>query len=187
MHATDNLVLAADNLLQGIALHNGATVDVFTGAAVDLAAGYVVSIDGYGWQDDRYSDTADVVQQYVNHAPEWIEDIGAANPVYVGAWIDGHTGTLHLDLSAVFTGLELALTVAREQRQLAIWDVAAECEIRVDTTDYSADACEEHPDDYRVTLAKRPLVSLRKRGTGRRINLATARLGNGTSLQKASN
>lgn len=135
----DILIDAAATLLAGIEADGGATVDIHTGRTVNLTHGYVVSMAGYGWKyglncvpvtDPEF---ADWVQQYVNHAPEWIGSITSANPIYVGAWLDADTGIVYLDLSAVFTGREFALTVAREQGQVAIWDVVHGTDIRVDS------------------------------------------------------
>lgn len=165
---TDTLVAAADAILTGLAEDGGATVDIHTGHPVELTHGYVVSIDGYGWtwranwaalHLSPNGDSIDRVQQYVNQAAVWIDSLTMANPVYVGAWHDDSTDTIHLDLSAVFSGREFALTVAREQNQLAIWDVDNGVEVRVADADidYTGDDDELHPDDVQGRC-----VSLRK-------------------------
>ena len=52
--------------------------------------------------------------------------------VNVGGWTDTATGEKYIDISTSFNNLEKAIKFARTTKQIAIWDLIAEKEIRID-------------------------------------------------------
>lgn len=51
--------------------------------------------------------------------------------LYIGSWVDSETGKVHLDVSENIYELDAALTLARQNDQIAIWDVINNQEIRL--------------------------------------------------------
>lgn len=50
---------------------------------------------------------------------------------FYGVWVDSESGKVYLDISVNYDSLDVALQVAKEENQLAIWDVKNQKEIRV--------------------------------------------------------
>jgi len=49
---------------------------------------------------------------------------------YFGSWVDEKTGKLYIDVSDQFYSYDAAMQYARDNNQIAIWDVNNNCEIR---------------------------------------------------------
>lgn len=62
--------------------------------------------------------TAEVLARYIRR-------VSAFRDLSVGGWHDPETGLVHLDLSVVVQGIELAFAIGRDKQQLAIFDLAA--------------------------------------------------------------
>jgi hypothetical protein len=58
-------------------------------------------------------------------------DLLARDEVYIGGWFNSKDGNVYLDCSIVCTCLGVAVTAARAADQLAIWDLSAKTEIRL--------------------------------------------------------
>ena len=52
--------------------------------------------------------------------------------IYLGTWLDVKSGKLFIDISKNYINKKTALKVAGKTNQLAIWDIASGCEIRLD-------------------------------------------------------
>jgi len=52
-------------------------------------------------------------------------------PITVGGWTDSATGKRYVDVGVGTDALEIALAIARENSQIAIWDLKESKEIRV--------------------------------------------------------
>lgn len=111
-----------------------------TGAPVPTA-GYAVALYGISGTDIHASD---VYELAVNHP----------DAEYLGSWVDPATGVRYVDIVAILPDLTTALAVAREHFQIAIYDLAHRCDIRVDYPTASVVSL-----DKGVSLAKRRPVS----------------------------
>lgn len=54
-----------------------------------------------------------------------------AGETHIGSWLDTETGTVWIDASEHYTDRAEALAVAADRGELAIWDIAANEEVRV--------------------------------------------------------
>ena len=113
----------ANRLTDGIRTDAGATVDV--NGSAGPASGYMVGVPGYGITLPLSSFTLDDVAAWVTDTRR---HIATADATYLGAWVDGDT--VYLDVSQRFNDRGVALIVASQRDELAIWDVAAGAEIR---------------------------------------------------------
>lgn len=72
------------------------------------------------------SEIAQIFMQYQARIPQTISD-----SVYFGSWIDTETGLWHLDASEHYDNVDDASITARERGELAIWDIDASDDIRM--------------------------------------------------------
>lgn len=114
----------ASALLEGARTNGGATVSPF--AESSPTDGYMVGVAGYGA-------TLPLATATLEDVAAWVRDTRphVATPrAFFGSWVDGDT--LYLDVSQRFADCGVALIVAAQRDELAIWDVANGAEIRTD-------------------------------------------------------
>jgi hypothetical protein len=114
----------ANRLADGVRSTGGATIDV--NGTPGPATGYQVGVPGYGTTLPLSTFTLDDVAEWVTNTRR---HIAAADATYLGAWVDNDT--VYLDVSQRFNDKGVALIVASQRDELAIWDNAAGAEIRV--------------------------------------------------------
>lgn len=83
---------------------------------------------GLGWEDHGYTHGYFVAMTQGDY--DWEED--AEYGELVGKWTDHETGVTHIDRVDWFPHRETAVRAGRTWEQLAIWDIAAGEEIRLD-------------------------------------------------------
>lgn len=66
----------------------------------------------------------------VHELSAWIKQ-NIDSGFFFGGWIDKETGKVYFDLSANFQEVEKAIQIAKENNQIAIWDLNENKEIRV--------------------------------------------------------
>jgi len=87
--------------------------------------GYMVALAGYERTFDvREFSQADLVRYVADHFDVLSSGLGE---VYLGAWQSN--GLVYLDVSECISDRELALDVAVQRRQLAVWDVVSGIEV----------------------------------------------------------
>jgi len=85
--------------------------------------GYLVSV-----QDGLIFDSVSLVN--VHELSAWIKQ-NLNSGLFFGGWIDKETGKVYFDLSANFQSIEKSIDIAKQNNQLAIWDLNENKEIRV--------------------------------------------------------
>lgn len=116
------LVLAATIEVKG-----GITLDIMTG--VQPVAGFAVAVEHspeFRFVSLGTEDTAVTVLRFI--ADNWARL--SLPRIHLGAWTDS-TGEIVLDLSEVLADRASALEIAAKRGELAIWDIAGGCEIRL--------------------------------------------------------
>ena len=90
-------------------------------------AGYMVSVIT-GPVYDRALDVDPIeVAQFLRKELE----MNASSDTYAGVWTDSETGKIYFDVFFNFSDRGDAEAFAREMKEIAIWDVVNDCEIRV--------------------------------------------------------
>ena len=87
--------------------------------------GYMVSLAGYEKQLSLDNVSIEIVNDYIQKARKMTKNI--KHNVYVGFWMDGNI--LYLDLSIKIESRQLALSLARKNNQLAIFDLQSKTSI----------------------------------------------------------
>jgi hypothetical protein len=128
---TYNLVHAANTAVADLLTGEGGATVSLTGALTPTS-GYAVSLSGH----ERIHETVnlpDVAEYYYS----WLYRFGADNlPTllrpshYLGAWLDGDL--LYLDVTVVVPELAAAVELGKANKQLAIYDLGMNEEIRLD-------------------------------------------------------
>lgn len=123
-------VLAVDTtavrVAQDIRANGGSTRSVVPGVP-SPTGGYAVSLKGFQETFPHWSD--ETIAEYIERHRFQLAQPGR----FIGAWIDD--GQLYLDVSVVVADLQIALDMGRRNDQLAIFDVASEQEIRLDSVE----------------------------------------------------
>ena len=100
--------------LKNYVKHNdGATIDASTGDIALLNAGYMVSLAGYETKTTLRRLSYRLVRYYLKEAKK--------RGAFLGLWLDG--GALYVDISVNIALLGEAVIKARDNKQLAIYDV----------------------------------------------------------------
>lgn len=88
-------------------------------------SGYMVSIsEGPSFEKNEPINSDKIVS--------FIASISEDSPeIFFGGWIDRKTGKVYFDASKNVSDLDAALTLARQNDQIAIWDVVKNQEIRL--------------------------------------------------------
>jgi hypothetical protein len=126
---TYNLRATVDRAVDAILTTNGATVSLTGTPTPD--SGYAVSLSGH----ERIHDAAPRASELVLYS--WLYRFGADHlPTllqpshYLGAWLD--KGLLYLDVTVVVPELAAAIELGKANRQLAIYDLTNDRELRLD-------------------------------------------------------
>jgi len=106
------------------------TTNVGTSVSLSLASpksGYMVSIVAGPVYHKDSQVPAEAIIEFLRY--------NAVKESYCGSWLDTETELIYVDISANFEDKDLALSLAREFGEIAIWDVRNNCEIRLDYTE----------------------------------------------------
>ena len=106
------------NLIQKITLKGGLTLKS-NEKELDALSGFMVSLAGYESKLSLDNVSIEIVNDYLQKARKMTKNI--KHNVYVGFWIDNNI--LYLDLSIKIDNKQLALSVARKNNQIAIFDL----------------------------------------------------------------
>ena len=90
-------------------------------------SGYMVGFD----KGDVFDNVSKVDVWKVAAWVQYHIDGGIEDKDFFGVWKDKETGKVHFDLSNQIASKKLAISIARERGEIAIWDVENNCEIRV--------------------------------------------------------
>lgn len=91
--------------------------------------GYMVALKGHEvtYLCDNMDMEKQIIREFVNSNQELLHVEG----MYFGAWYNKENKRTYLDVSTNFQSKRKALEVARDNEQLAIWDVVNQVEIRL--------------------------------------------------------
>lgn len=116
----------ARRVWESVALTGGATIST-TMPADAPTDGYAVSLTG---AEETFSPRGFSHNVVANYVRDHIDQTTLPG-IYVGAWWDGESDMIFLDLSTIFRDRDVAERIGREAGQLAIWDFATATEIRL--------------------------------------------------------
>jgi len=104
------------NKLKGILEKNpdGVTLDLKTLKAKKFKHGFYIGIS-----DNSHEDINFLVEQINGQ----LQDLKSKSGVYCGYWLDQKTNISYLDLSVYVLNLDIALLVAKQLNQKAIFDI----------------------------------------------------------------
>lgn len=117
--------------------NGGSTTNMRTGKSPK--SGYMVVIDSdrgraidlpKGSKEERRAAMRKEIEKYVSDNKDLL--FNEKGGKYMGTWLDTETGKLWLDVSTNFTDKGEAMRAAAKQGEIAIWDVSAGDEIRID-------------------------------------------------------
>ena len=91
--------------------------------------GSPVPESGYVVSDPRYTLVLGPGVDMESIVPHWIAALPDVR--YVGVWTDDATGAVHVDVNDIISDLDAAVGIARERREIAIWDLTRNEEIRI--------------------------------------------------------
>ena len=91
--------------------------------------GTPVPESGYVVSDPRYTLVLGPGVDMESIVPHWVAALPDVR--YVGVWTDGATGAVHVDVNDIISDLDAAVRTAQERREIAIWDLAGNEEIRM--------------------------------------------------------
>lgn len=106
--------------LEAMAVAGGGTFDLVVGAPATRTSGYYVG----------GADNVEAITFPVGGPADWeaaVSKVVAARSAYVGVWEDG--GVYYVDATERVEDRRLALKLARERGELAVWDIAGETSI----------------------------------------------------------
>lgn len=117
-----NLHLAiANNLFSNTAHFGGCSINKDFEAP---KTGYLVSV-----KDGLVFDSISAINEH--ELSIFVKDNLTADNCFFGGWIDQQTRKVYFDLSANFQSIEKAIDLAKQNNQIAIWDLNENKEIRV--------------------------------------------------------
>ena len=111
----------------------GATLDSIEYEPIQLKSGYMVGLEGYGSVHalETLSNATfqmALVTSKIDIALKTFETLGVS--AFVGCWINDDL--VYIDLSVHVYNLQQAIVLGRINNQIAIYDVAMDCDILVD-------------------------------------------------------
>lgn len=115
----------AETLLSLTARNGGATVSLEDGTVAAHTSGFYV---GGAVPSEVFENHGDV-RQYedavnaIGFATQWLG--------YVGSWIDADTDTVYIDAVDHIEHFDIAVAVAEQRGELAIWEIAGGTEFRL--------------------------------------------------------
>ena len=104
-----------NKMIKEMIKNGGATLDVNYNN-FNASAGYMVSLDGYEAKTDI--DNIEAIKKEIETKKEIAQKIKGA---YIGLWVDN--GLMYVDISKHIINYNRALEVARNNKQLAIYDL----------------------------------------------------------------
>lgn len=125
----------AGDILEGIRSTGGATVSVGFGEVP--TEGYVVAVPGHELRVPFYGEAVRAVTEYVERKRATVAGARITRPSFYGAWKDGDD--IVLDVVEILPNREDTIAAGKARGELAIWDIVAGEEIRVDVAVHNAD------------------------------------------------
>ena len=111
------------NVFDSVNKTGGASYNVMT-SELNPTTGYMVSFIGYEKVLDKkpttYNEFSDIMRDYFT-SRVWDAIITIPN-LFIGLWTDEKTGKFYIDLSQNEPSFEMALELAIDRKQLAIYD-----------------------------------------------------------------
>lgn len=115
-------VAAIADTLEAMAVMGGGTFDLVEGGPASQTTGYYVG----------GADNVEAITFPVDSPADWhaaVDKVRGAGSAYVGVWEDG--GLYYVDATERIEDERMALTVARQRGEIAIWDIAGETSIYI--------------------------------------------------------
>lgn len=119
-------------LLAGTAANGGTTVSLEDATVAIHVRGYYV---GGAVPSEVFPNTGDM-SDYANAVTNITRQVQGLG--YIGSWLDTETNTVYVDAVDWIEDRTIAIAVARDRGELAIWDIANGEEIRAVGTDPNA-------------------------------------------------
>lgn len=98
--------------------NKGITLDINTMKNTTINTGYSVSLAGYETKEKNIDKTMEVLKDYIKA----VKDL-KKNNLFVGVWYDEKTQYYYIDISMIINKRREAEKIAKENKQLAIYDL----------------------------------------------------------------
>lgn len=98
--------------------NKGITLDINTMKNTTIKNGYSVSLAGYETKEKDINKTMEVLKDYIKA----VKDL-KKNNLFVGVWYDEKTQYYYIDISMIINKRREAEKIAKENKQLAIYDL----------------------------------------------------------------
>lgn len=98
--------------------YKGITLDINTMKNTTIKNGYSVSLAGYETKEKNIDKTMEVLKDYIKA----VKDL-KKNNLFVGVWYDEKTQYYYIDISMIINKRREAERIAKENKQLAIYDL----------------------------------------------------------------
>jgi len=98
--------------------NKGITLDINTMKNTTKKSGFSVSLAGYETKEKSIDKTMEIVKEYIKA----IKDL-KKNNLFVGVWYDEKTSYYFIDISIIINKKREAERIAKENKQLAIYDL----------------------------------------------------------------
>lgn len=98
--------------------NKGITLDINTMKNTSIKNGYSVSLAGYETKEKNIDKTMETLKEYIKA----VKDL-KKNNLFVGVWYDEKTQYYYIDLSMIINKRREAETTAKNNKQLAIYDI----------------------------------------------------------------
>ena len=98
--------------------NKGITLDINTMKNTTIKNGYSVSLAGYETKEKNIDKTMEVLKDYIKA----VKDL-KKNNLFVGVWYDEKTQYYYIDISMIINKRREAERIAKENKQLAIYDL----------------------------------------------------------------
>lgn len=116
-----------ENIKSYILSNGGCTLsnqlDIFNGV------GYVVSREGYEFTTSSIDDVMLKIREY--------KDIATRLDAFIGVWFNTEDGLYYVDINNIYKDKKEAIFYGMKYKQLAIYDMATNQEIRMDNINYN--------------------------------------------------
>lgn len=106
------------NIKEYIKKNKGITLDINTMKNTSIKNGYSVSLSGYETKEKSIDKTMEVLKDYI----KTVKNLNKNN-IFVGVWYDEKTQYYYIDLSMIINKRREAETTAKNNKQLAIYDI----------------------------------------------------------------
>lgn len=98
--------------------NKGITLDINTMKNTTINTGYSVSLAGYETKEKSIDKTMEIVKDYIKA----VKNLNKNN-LFVGVWYDEKTQYYYIDISMIISKRREAEKIAKENKQLAIYDL----------------------------------------------------------------